>query len=102
MQYDINQGKFVTLRNGYSTDDNLHGTWGLIYDPPEDINASHTFLPSLEAVAASSNNASPRYLLHPPGLYFKDTPLYGVMFILTSGINCGGGNQLAAGTVLWT
>lgn len=101
-QYDINQGKFVTLRNGYSTDDNLHGVWGLIYDPPEDINASHTFLPSLEAVAASSNNTSPRYLLHPPGLYFKDTPLYGVMFILTSGINCGGGNQLTTGTVLWT
>lgn len=105
---------FKVLRHGYNENNLLSGYWKLLYYIDENFNndtlgSANNFLPSLVEFGGdrikSWDTATPfdKPILAPPGLYFADTPLYGVQFVLGSSISDEYGNVIVpAETVLWT
>ena len=78
--------KKITEKEKNENENNNIGHWELIYELDNDENA--TFLPQLIEYEIINNKKEEKTshfinpLLQPPGIYFEDTPIYGIKYIL--------------------
>lgn len=90
--------KKITEKEKNENENNNIGHWELIYELDNDENA--TFLPQLIEYEIINNKKEEKTshfinpLLQPPGIYFEDTPIYGIKYILDYNILFNENNQL--------
>lgn len=78
--------KKITEKEKDENENNNIGHWELIYESTNEENA--TFLPQLIEYEIKDNEWKKKKnnfinpLLQPPGIYFEDTPIYGIKYIL--------------------
>ena len=90
--------KKITEKEKNENENNNIGHWELIYELDNDENA--TFLPQLIEYEIINNKKEEKTshfinpLLQPPGIYFEDTPVYGIKYVLDYNILFNENNQL--------
>ena len=78
--------KKITEKEKDENENNNIGHWELIYESTNEENA--TFLPQLIEYEIINNKKEEKTshfinpLLQPPGIYFEDTPIYGIKYVL--------------------